>query len=71
MEKEEYGQAIDQTAIVHLPYKKYKINIENIKTVEDVKMVFRIMDISLFTYANTDMMKEIDLHKDLFIEIKE
>lgn len=54
-----------------LSYKQYKINIDAIKSIEDIKSVIRVLNFSLFTYDNTDMQKEIDLNKELFIEMKE
>lgn len=55
----------------NLSYKQYKINIDAIKSIEDIKSVIRVLNFSLFTYDNTDMQKEIDLNKELFIEMKE
>lgn len=54
-----------------LSYKQYKINIDAIKSIDDIKSVIRVLNFSLFTYDNTDMQKEIDLNKELFIEMKE
>ena len=54
-----------------LSYKQYKINIDAIKSIEDIKSVIRVLNFSLFAYDNTDMQKEIDLNKELFIEMKE
>ncbi len=57
------------------PYKKYIINFDSVKTIEDVKILLAAMNLSFHVYRcdekKTDMERFINSNQHLFIEAKE
>lgn len=51
--REEYGHPIDYNIQVGLP-KEYKINLSQVKTIEDIKEVLSDLDLSLLVYGHTE-----------------
>lgn len=57
------------------PYKKYIINFDEVKTIEDIKILLAAMDILFHVYLDdkkkTNLEKFINSNQHLFIEVKE
>lgn len=56
------------------PYKKYIINFDSVKTIDDIKIVLAAMNMLFHVYLcdkKTDLEKFINSNQHLFIEVKE